>query len=125
MINQDNLNSIKEVIMLFAKKEHIPVQKLHDYWKSDYKNDWDMSFTKDVALLNREISLLKQALEKNDKVTQIAALVVARGIALGIMNQFENLFEDIENMAWSDEFKWPKIPEDYKIPDHYNYPEKK
>ncbi|MQL49174.1 hypothetical protein GEA64_14905 [Photorhabdus khanii] len=94
MSNQNNLNSIKEIIMLFAKKEHIPVQELHDHWQS-------------VALLNQEISLLKQALEKNDKVTQIAALVVARGIALGIMNQFENLFEDIEKMAWSDEFKWP------------------
>ncbi|TDB60357.1 hypothetical protein [Photorhabdus khanii] len=125
MSNQNNLNCIKEVIMLFAEKEHIPVQELHNHWQSNYKNDWDMRFAEDVALLNREISLLKQALEKDDKVTQIAALVVARGIALGIMNQFENLFEDIEKMAWSDDFKWPKIPEDYKIPDHYNYPQNK
>ncbi|MCW7762534.1 hypothetical protein OPS06_11770 [Photorhabdus sp. JAR] len=67
----------------------------------------------------------KKALDQNDMVAVQTALVIARIYAMNLRNFFDGIFEDIEMIGWTDRYHWPKIPEDYKIPDHYNYPKNK
>ncbi|ADO50546.1 hypothetical protein [[Enterobacter] lignolyticus] len=124
-MNQKNdLNVIKYSIIDFAHTQNLSASNLQDEWQSNYQSDWNENLRKDMHSLCLEMELFQKALLEEDRTTQIAALVVARVRAMNLRNFFDDMFEDIEKMAGSEEFLWPKIPEGYEIPKHYNDPKK-
>ncbi|CAM7957863.1 MULTISPECIES: hypothetical protein [Enterobacteriaceae] len=78
------------------------------------------SFQKDIKNLNLTIELFFTAKENKDELTMQAALLRISTFLSGISGIFEQTREDIDRYV-----KIPHIadfPENYKIPEHYNYP---
>ncbi|MCW2476134.1 MULTISPECIES: hypothetical protein [unclassified Symbiopectobacterium] len=78
------------------------------------------SIEDDVAKLNLTIKLFFKAKENNDELAMQAALLRISTFLSGIYGVLYQTREDIDLFS-----RIPNIenfPEDYKIPDHYNYP---
>lgn len=88
----------------------------------DYNDQQDASFIRGLELLKNAKELLKQAKLNDDKIAMQAALVYIRVYAMGLSSFFDAFKEDADTLLRSS--KWPDIPENYKIPEHYNYPNK-
>jgi hypothetical protein len=112
------LNLIKDVLLIFFNSRGLGVEDIGEF-SSDFSIDWNDEFYGSLSKLNEQISIFGKATERNDKLVQVAALVVARGLALRLLNQFEGVFEDIEKIAWSEEYGWPVIPDGYHLPSDY------
>ncbi len=114
---------LKNTFLLTAEKCGLSVDSLQENWSINYKIDLDNKFNLNLQKLNEEIKLLNQAIIKGDKLTAINAIVMAKVYSHNLMNFFENINDDIVQVGWGDELKdkWPAIPEDYKVPDCYDY----
>lgn len=78
------------------------------------------SIQQDMDNLNLAIKLFLKAKENNDELAMRAALLHIRSFMMGVYGVFYQTVEDIDRF-----FKLPdeiSFPEDYKIPEHYNYP---
>ncbi len=118
------INRIKSVIQNLAELVEDKTVTISDDWSIDYKLDLDKELSNELNNLHIELDLLTNALQEKDLVTVKCALVMARLYTLNLSNLFLNMFEDIEKIGWSEEFKLPNVPDDYQIPEHYNYPKK-
>lgn len=118
------LNKIKTVIQNLTELVEGKTGFNDDDWSVDYKLDLDKELSNELNNLHIELDLLTNALYEKDLVTVKCALVMARLYSLNLSNLFLNIFEDIEKIGWSEEFKLPNVPDDYQIPEHYNYPKK-
>ncbi|WP_145928392.1 hypothetical protein [Pseudomonas sp. TCU-HL1] len=118
MKNDIELNCVRIALLNLFESKGFPIERINDF-SSDFSIDWSDEFCGSLRKLNEQICIFSKALEKNDKLVQVAALVVARGVALRLLNQFEGIFEDIESVAFSEEYGWPVIPEDYRLPSDY------
>ncbi|SEK76095.1 hypothetical protein SAMN04487787_103407 [Kosakonia sacchari] len=118
------LNKIKAVIHDLAELVAGKTSFNDDYWSLDYKLDLDKELSNELNNLQIELELLTNALHEKDLVTVKCALVMARLYSLNLSNLFLGIFEDIEKVGWSEEFKLPNVPDGYQIPEHYNYPKK-
>ncbi len=86
----------------------------------DYKAQQCASFNRALELLNNAKDLLEKANSNDDKVTLQVALVFIRVYSMNLSSFFDAFKEDADTLLESTD--WPSIPEDYKIPSHYNYP---
>lgn len=120
-----DINKIKNAIQTIASLNEANANFSYEDWSIDYQLDLDKELCGELAKLQIELDLLANALQEKDLVTAKCALVMARLFSLNLSNFFLNIFEDIEKIGWSEEFKLPAIPEGYKIPEHYIYPSKK
>jgi len=118
------LNKVKEAIRELFLLTRDGDGFTGDDWSIDYNLDLDSELFKELNSLHVEIELLTNAVKEKDFVTIKCALIMARLHALNLSNLFLNLFEDIEKIGWSEEYKLPNIPDDYQIPEIYNYPKK-
>ncbi|WP_159567149.1 hypothetical protein [Budvicia diplopodorum] len=116
-----NINKIKNAIQALAEHNS---SFSDDNWSINYKLDLDKELRGELAKLQIELDLLTNAIQENDLDTAKYALVMARIFSLNLSNFFLNIFEDIEKVGWSEEFKLPTLPEGYQIPERYNYPKK-
>ncbi len=66
--------------------------------------------------------LLKKAKEADDKATTLAALVYIRVYSMQLSGFFEDIKDDADLLARSP--NWPDLPENFKVPDQYNFPHK-
>ncbi|MGM7765243.1 DUF6853 family protein [Yersinia enterocolitica] len=114
------INVIKEALSDVAKICHIQESEL----SIDYSLNLDEELHSELEKL-AEISLvLSKALDEKDMVAVQAALVMSRIYSMNLRNFFNDIFDDIEMLGWTERYSWPKIPEGYQIPEHYNYPKK-
>ncbi|MFW5402485.1 hypothetical protein V2A85_22755, partial [Yersinia sp. 1252 StPb PI] len=86
----------------------------------DYKAQQCASFYRGLELLGNAKELLEQAKLNDDKVTIQAALVYIRVYSMNLSGFFDAFKEDADALLRASD--WPNIPEDYKIPEHYNSP---
>lgn len=116
-------DKMKRVILLAAEKQGLSSNFLQENWSINYNSELDNKFIKNLYNLNEEMKLLNQAIDENDLLTAISAIVMAKAYSHNLMNFFENINDDIVQLGWGKELKdkWPAIPEDYKVPEHYDY----
>ncbi|MHC5226278.1 hypothetical protein [Ignatzschineria sp. LJL83] len=114
---------IKKLIVLVAEWQGVLKEDLIQDWSIDYKIDLNEEFNSIVKDLFQEMKLLTQAREKEDDLTALIAIIGAKVKSQSLMNFFIDIHDDIERLMWGDEFvgKWPSIPEEYKIPEDYDY----
>lgn len=78
------------------------------------------SIQRDITNINFSIELFIKAKKNNDELAMRAALLHLRSCMLGVSGVFYQTVEDIDRL-----FKLPteiSFPENYKVPEHYNYP---
>lgn len=114
---------LKHTILLVAKKQGLSESYISQNWHIDYKINQNEEFADILGNLNEEIKLLNQAIGENDLLAAKSAIIMAKVYSHNLMNFFENINDDIVQLGWGDELKdkWPAIPEDYKVPAHYDY----
>ncbi|MCA6222105.1 DUF6853 family protein [Photorhabdus antumapuensis] len=125
MTEINKLNDIKTILVELAAACNISKNKLDNDGSLDYSLNLDDELQDELKKLISMFAVSKKALDQNDVVAVQTALVMARIYAMNLRNFFDGIFEDIEMIGWTDRYNWPKTPENYKIPDHYNYPENK
>ncbi|MGC6389987.1 hypothetical protein ACMV8I_20380 [Ewingella sp. S1.OA.A_B6] len=86
----------------------------------NYDTDLDKLFLSDMEKLSAASELLHKAKDLDDKITVQAALVYMRVFSIRLSGFFEDIKDDAD--AFLKESHWPKIPEDYQVPEHYQYP---
>ncbi len=73
--------------------------------------------------LEQATMLLNKTIEDNDQIAIQCALTRIRIASLNLSNLYEDIIDDV--VLINNQDSWPEIPEDYKIPEHYDYPSKK
>lgn len=86
----------------------------------DYDCNLDTLFSSDMERLFAATELLRKAKELDDKITVQAALVYIRVYSIRLSGFFENITDDADFFLKKND--WPDIPDDYQVPEHYNYP---
>lgn len=97
-------------------------QQNRDDLMVDYDCNLDALFSSDVERLSTATELLRKAKESDDKITMQAALVYIRISSIRLSGFFENITDDADFFLKKND--WPDIPDDYQVPEHYNYPYK-
>ncbi|ANS44137.1 hypothetical protein Q5A_018525 [Serratia inhibens PRI-2C] len=90
----------------------------------DYSLNLDEELYSELEKLTDISLVLKKALDEKDMVAVQAALVMSRIYSMNLRNFFNDIYDDIEIIGWTDHYSWPKIPEGYQIPEHYKHPKK-
>ncbi|XBS71690.1 hypothetical protein ABK905_12815 [Acerihabitans sp. KWT182] len=84
------------------------------------KRDLDESLDQMMGELSLTSKLLNEARTNNDELAKKSALLMIRAQAMSLSGFFEAICDDTENLAMLD--TWLSFPEDYELPEHYNYP---
>jgi len=87
----------------------------------DYSLDLDDELQEGLKKLTSMALTLRRAIGEKDMLAVKAALVMSRIYAMNLRNFFENIFDDIEMIGWSDNYDWPPIPENYQIPEKLRF----
>lgn len=69
---------IKNIILLTAKAKGLSKKHLDEYWSIDYKTDQNEEFGKIICNLNEEMKLLEQAINNDDMLTAVNAIVMIK-----------------------------------------------
>lgn len=118
-------------ILFFEKIKNIYMQVIHtmsikpldhDDLMVDYGSNLDSLFLSDMERLSAATELLRKAKESDDKITVQAALVYIRSSSIRLSGFFENITDDADFFLKKND--WPDIPDDYQVPENYNYPYK-
>ncbi len=119
----NKLERIKAVILKTSNKLSVPQKEVVESWDINYEVDLDKEFERLLLKLEQNISLLDQALDRDDLLTGSSALVMAVIASQDLMNLYIDIYDDLMRMKYSDELKgkWPVIPEDFQIPNDYQY----
>ncbi|HGM4959903.1 TPA: hypothetical protein ACKPZ6_003476 [Serratia liquefaciens] len=88
----------------------------------DEKLDIDEVFYQYLHKLNDAVMLLRNAKSAGDELTVQAALVYIRVYSIRLSGFFEDIKDDTDMLLKVS--VWPDIPENYQVPEHYNYPHK-
>ena len=68
------------------------------------------------------VALLSKAIKADDKITIQCALTRVRISSLNLSNSYQDIIDDV--MLINSHDSWTEIPDDYQIPEHYDYPSK-
>ncbi|MCA6221228.1 hypothetical protein [Photorhabdus antumapuensis] len=108
-------------LKLFSEQSNAKVDL--DGLSVNYGKDIDVSYIEYLQRLFDSQKLLDSAISTGDRLAVQAALLRIRVHSMTLSSFFEAFTNDADELLnIVDE---PKIPEDYKIPDHYNYPQNK
>lgn len=131
MISKENLDFIQQTFINFAQKKGIPIDELMHGWNSeretnewniDYKNSLQSEFDHCAGNMMESIALHASAMEKGDLITAQCGLIRTAVFAQMLESIFRNVHDECYKILNHDKrFSWPEIPEDYKIPEHYEY----
>ncbi len=132
MSTKIDFTTIQKLIIEFAKMQGITLEQMQNSWnvetedldwKVDYRNDLQQEYMKDIFFLQESIHLHKQAIQKGDLLTARSGLLGAAIAAQNLSGFFDALKEDLDKIYLHDTptFTWPEFPEDYTIPEHYDY----
>lgn len=114
------LNYIKETLSDVAKVCNIRENEL----SIDYSLNLDEELNSELEKLAKISLVLRKALDEKDMIAVQAALIMSRIHSMNLRNFFNDIYDDIEMIGWTERYSWPEIPEGYRIPEHYNYPKK-
>jgi hypothetical protein len=120
-----DFEKLKQTILLAAQKQGLSEEYVIKNWHINYKINQNEEFIGILSNFQKEIKLLNQAITNNDLLTSIRAIVRAKVYSQLMLDFFDKIDDDIFQLGWRDELKgkWPKIPEDYQVPAHYDYEE--
>ncbi|MGJ8517580.1 hypothetical protein [Carnimonas bestiolae] len=90
-------------------------------WNSDFTSNLDDKLARNLMRLQIELKLLKDSCQKNDLIAAQCALSMTRSKLLDVSNFFHNLADDTDELLISKRGELPEIPEEYDIPEPYNY----
>ncbi len=131
MTHELTLNLVQEAFMKLAQSNGIATDELlHGWsvergtseWKIDYRSPLQEEVAQDLDWLLQCFDLHRKAMETGDRVTAKSALVLAAGAARTLESTFRNIHDECYKVLHHDaRFTWPDIPEDYKIPESYDY----
>lgn len=126
-----NLDFVQEVFIKLAERQGIPVEELKTGWNEEREsNEWELNYKhslqqdveEDIKGMLQIFELHRAAMEKGDLVTAKGALIHAAVFAQMLSGTFLNIHDECYKVLRDDErFSWPEIPEDYVVPEHYNY----
>ncbi|WP_233598564.1 hypothetical protein [Erwinia sp. 198] len=119
MINIDSLDEFSREYLVFLKKQEGNELRDENLYLADDYSLVD-SIQRDVKNINLSVELFIKAKNSNDELAMRAALLHIRSFMMGVSGAFYQAVEDIDIY-----FKIPNekpFPEDYKVPEHYNYP---
>lgn len=133
MNNEIDLNKIKSLILAFTEAREINIDEVWEadfekwnndptvefQWQNDYKRNWQEGFLRDLRGLREAMRLFEAAIAQGDMVTACCAIVHAGVRSGSLASDFERMSNDFTTMLRTP--GWSEIPEDYKIPEHYNY----
>lgn len=121
MITYEFLDEIKELFPLILKQKTTqPI--VTDDMAIDYQDSIVDSFGRQLFLLKENTELLAQAKKGNDELAMEVALLRIRTHAMSLSGFFDAIAEDATLLIRTD--GWPGIPENYQVPEHYNYPKR-
>ncbi|WP_387467498.1 hypothetical protein ACSLVK_19040 [Photorhabdus tasmaniensis] len=112
----ETMNKLSYCLNLLSLRKNIQAELNINSDIIEKYEEYIYDFEQATALLNRTI-------EENDPIAIQCALTRVRIASLNLSNLYGDLIDDVVLINSQD--SWPKIPEDYKIPDHYNYPSQK
>ncbi|MCW2481587.1 hypothetical protein [Candidatus Symbiopectobacterium sp. NZEC135] len=119
MINIDSLDKFScEYLSFLRAAAGVDLRDQELYLAEDYS--LVESIQKDINNINLAIDLFIEAKKNNDVLAMRAALLHIRCFMLGVSGVFRQTVDDIDRL-----FKLPtdiSFPENYKLPEHYNYP---
>lgn len=119
MINIDSLDDFSREYLIFLEKKSDKELHCEDFYLAE---DYSLVDTiqKDIKNINYAIALFINAKNDNDELAMRAALLHIRSFMMGVYGVFYQTVEDIDRFL-----KLPSeisFPEDYEVPEHYNYP---
>lgn len=82
-------------------------------FSADYSQDWEEEFEARFHQMLGDLTHFIGALNKDDQVGQLAALLRLRARLLDLSNFFSDIYEDVNGLIECDAINWPEIPEDY------------
>ncbi|WP_213993643.1 hypothetical protein [Sodalis sp. dw_96] len=117
----------KDIILNNLKINYIQI--LNEFYLNGDKDlsidtnlDLDRELEKQISCLQDAVVLLGKTRDAEDEIATQAALVFIRVYAMRLSNFFEDIKDDADLLNSIP--GWPEIPENYKIPEHYNFPHK-
>lgn len=121
MITYAFLDEIKEKFPLILSRKLINSVDIDDM-AIDYNASLEDELNKQLMLLKDKTNLFSEACECGDEIAVKSFLLEMRTHAMSLSGFFDAIAEDATLLIKAD--GWPDIPEDYQLPDHYNYPNK-
>jgi len=119
MINYEFLNEIKGLFPLILKRKASQSIDTDDM-AIDYQDSIVDRLDRQLFLLKENTELLAQAKKENDELVMEVALLRIRTHSMSLSGFFDAIAEDVTLLIKAD--GWPDIPENYQVPEHYNYP---
>lgn len=110
----ETLNSLSCSLLAIA-----PEKRILDGLNITDAND---SYDKYLTEFDMAVELLRRTVDKKDKVAIQCALTRVRIASLNLSNTYQDIIDDV--ILINGHESWPSIPEDYKIPEEYNEPQK-
>lgn len=89
-------------------------------WSIDYSIDLNADLFNELSKLNRSVEFLSEAIERKDEFAIVSALIYVRIFSMNLEGFFRNITEDIDKIFQTEGYL-KDLPEDYKIPEFYNY----
>lgn len=119
MIDISMLDKFKDAYLELLKQKSSEELDADDLYLSE-DNSIVESIQRDIKNLNLTIKLFFNAKENNDELAIQAALLRISTFLSGISGVFYQTGEDIDRFTLLSNIE--DFPENYKIPEHYNYP---
>lgn len=121
MINAKDFEELKDIYLELSEViGKVPIDQSD--LLIDYSDKQDALLERDFECLKDAKELLKKTRLENDKIATQAALVYIRVYAMRLSSFFEAFKDDADSLLKAS--KWPDIPENYQLPEYYNFPHK-
>lgn len=123
-INIDvDFEKIKQTILSAAMMHGLSKDYITKHWHIDYELDLNKEFARLISGLNQNIQIIYQAIKNNDMLTAKAGIIRVKPFSHALVDFLTKIDDDMFELGWGDKLKdkWPDIPENYKVPAHYDY----
>ncbi len=118
MKNRIFLDEMKENFLSILHQKSTKSVEIDDM-AIDYRHSLEYKLGKQLSLLEDKVNLLSEAKKNADEIAMKAILFEIRIHAMSLSSFFDAIAEDATLLIKTD--GWPDIPENYQLPEHYNY----
>lgn len=106
------------VLNTYSKRLGKPVDL--DNIKMNCKRELDQQIERVLSNLSLAAQLFDDAIKHNDQLAKKSALLDIRAHSMSLSSIFDDIVEDTEKLVLLE--NWQDFPEDYQLPEHFNYP---
>ena len=117
-----DLNIYKKCFIEFIEKLYGKSFQDND-WSVDFNIDLNQEFESEMKKLHAYFELSEAALRQQDYITAQVAFLYIKIHALNLFGFFQNIYDDLDSLPNS-EGQLFSIPENFIIPEHYNFDNK-